>query len=166
MLNKLVLRALLSLSLAFTFLGTANAALITQDIISDSLGVIGSITIDTVAVDEFDSVNDWVSFDFFGFEAEESFLFSAVIDTTDFYAGILSLDFDVNDLCFSCELAYNGFIEAGFGGAVDIFDPTSGDFIFFTGDLSFGQASVVPEPSALILLLTGLVAFAVRRKVS
>ncbi|OUR62599.1 hypothetical protein A9Q74_03985 [Colwellia sp. 39_35_sub15_T18] len=166
MLNKLVLRALLSLSLAFTFLGTANAALITQDIISDSLGVIGSITIDTVAVDEFDSVNDWVSFDFFGYEAEESFLFSAIIDTSDFYAGILSLDFDVNDLCFSCEWAYNGFIEAGFGGAVDIFDPANGDFIFFTDDLSFGQASVVPEPSALILLLTGLIAFAVRRKVS
>ena len=165
MLNKLILRAFLSLSLAFSFIGAANAALITQDLISDTAGgVIGSITIETLGIDEFDSVNDWVSFEFLGFEAETSFLFSAVIDTTNLYAGILSLDFDINDQCPGCEWAYNGFVESGFGGAVDIFDANTGDLIFFAGDLTLGQATVVPTPATLVLFLTAIAGLVARRK--
>ena len=164
MFNKLILRALLSLSLAFTFIGSANAALITQDIISDQYGVIGSVTVNTNDADDWGFISDWVSFDFFGYEAEMAFLFEAEIDVMDFSAGILNLDFDVNDLCFDCEWAYNGFIEAGWGGAVDIFDVNTGDFVFFAGDLSFGEASVVPEPAALLLFFTGLMGLVARRK--
>ena len=163
MLNKLILRAFLTISLALSFTG-ANAALITQDIISDNLGgVIGSITIDTVNVDEFDTVYDWVSFDFFGYEAVESFFFQAVIDTTDLNAGILSLDFDVTDECFGCEWAYNGFIDSGIS-SFDIFDVTTSGFVYFTDDLYFGQASVVPTPATLVLFLTAVAGLASRRK--
>jgi len=165
MLNKLILRAVLSLSLAFSLAGAANAALITQDLISDTAGgIIGSITIDTVGVDEFDTVNSWVSFDFFGFEAETAFLFAAVIDTNDFYAGILSLDFDVNDSCSGCEWAYNGFAGAGINGMVDIFDIASGDIMFFADDVVLGQATVVPTPATLVLFLTAVAGLASRRK--
>jgi len=161
MLNKLILSAILSLSLAFS----ANAALITQDLISDTAGgIIGSITIDTVSVDEFDTVNSWVSFDFFGFEAETAYLFAAVIDTNDLYAGILSLDFDVNDSCAGCEWAYNGFAGAGFNGMVDIFDIATGDLMFFADDVVLGQATVVPTPATLVLFLTAVAGLASRRK--
>jgi hypothetical protein len=166
MLNKLVLRAFLTISLALSFTG-ANAALITQDIISDTAGgIIGSITIDTVNVDEFDTVNDWVSFDFFGYElAQPAFVFFAEIDIMDFSAGIQFLQFDANDICANCEWAYSGVVEAGLdNGTVSVFDATTDDIIFFYEDVRFGDATVVPTPATLVLFLTAIAGLAVRRK--
>lgn len=162
MLNKLVLRFVLALSLVVS--ASTSAALITQDIIDDNLGgVIGSITVNTKYADDWGEITKWTSFEFFGFEAVSADLFVAEIDTEDFYAGILSLDFDVTDECFGCEWAYNGYID-DFSGSLDIFELNS-NFVYFSDTLRFGEASVVPEPSAVVLLLSGLIALSVRRKV-
>ncbi|MCW8832475.1 MAG: PEP-CTERM sorting domain-containing protein [Colwellia sp.] len=177
MLNKLVLRVVLTLSLAFT--GMANATLITQDIISDSEGVIGHISINLDTTEDvgfgLGQVRVWEEFEFFGIDMlapapmdnEMGEQFFAEYDMMDLYAGIQTIAFDLDDV-YGWYL-WNGFVEAGFGGYIDIFDnwvQPDPAFVLFMDDLSFGEAAVVPEPSALILLLTGLVAFAARRKVS
>ncbi|KGJ89199.1 PEP-CTERM sorting domain-containing protein [Colwellia psychrerythraea] len=167
MLNKLILRAFFSITLALSFTGAANAALITQDLISGTDGVIGSVSIDTAMADDWDIVTDWVSFEIGGYAmSQPPIFFEAVIDTMDFYAGIQSLNFDVNDTCTGCEWAYNGSVEAGFGGTVDIFDVASNDLVTFWGDVTFGQATVVPTPATLVLFLTAVAGLAARRKIT
>ena len=161
MLNKLVLSFVLALSLVVS--ASASAALITQDIIDDNLGgVIGSISVNTKYADDWGEITQWTSFEFFGFEAVSADLFVAEIDPEDIYAGILSLDFDVTDECFGCEWAYNGYVD-DFGGSLDIFELNS-SFVYYSDSLRFGEVSV-PEPSAVVLLLSGLIALSVRRKI-
>jgi len=178
MLNKLVLRVVLALSLTVT--GAANAAWISQDLISDQFGVVGSITINTVPSVEFGSVNEvysWEEFIIDGWNMNEpdpidnefGDQFFAEFDPADLYAGIQFLHFDLSDTFALYPWEYQGSIQAGFNdGWLDIIDqnPSTPVPVFFAGDISLGEATVVPEPSALILLLTGLIAFAVRRKVS
>jgi hypothetical protein len=175
MLNKLVLRTLLSISLAFGALGAANATLISQDILLnsdldnvDEYQVIGNITIslDNMDVDAgFGYVYDtWESFTFYGYEADPvPDQFIAIVDVDNIAAGIEALDFDVT--LFST-LSFNGFIDA--------FDPAGSiNYSFFnnadaslidTGALAFGNATVVPAPATLVLFLTAVVALTSRRK--
>ena len=171
MLNKLVLRALLSLSLAFSFAGAANATLISQDILLNTIvdnvdvfEVVGHITINIDTLDEFSSVGTWESFTFYGYEADTSAdFFSAVVDSTNIFAGIESLDFDVTL-----------FSSLSFAGYVDTYNPTeSVTYSFFdnsnaelidAGTLAFGAATVVPTPATLVLFLTAVVGLVARRK--
>lgn len=161
MLNRLALRVVLVFSLAFA--GTTNAALISQDITSDSWGMIGSITVNSDDADSWGVVTDWVSFDFLGYDVDQpAFLFEAEIDLMDIYAGILSLNYDVND-SYDPAWAYSGYIEADFGGDLMVFDVDTGDFLLYLDDLSFGEV-LIPEPSALLLFFTGLIGLVTRRK--
>lgn len=175
MLNKLVLRVFLSLSLAFSFAGAANATLISQDILfnsiyddKDTFEVIGHISINLDSMDNWGWVEGtWESFSFYGYEVDPFDanwdLFVAIIDVTNIAAGIESLDFDVTL-----------FSDLSFAGYIDVYDPiNSVSFSLFNnanadlwdaGALAFGKASVVPTPATLILFLTALMGLVVRRK--
>jgi hypothetical protein len=175
MLNKIVLRALLSISLAFSAIGAANATLISQDILFnsdfdavDEYEVIGNITISLDTMDEWGFVeNTWESFTFYGFEADTFDanwdLFNAIVDVDNVAAGIESLDFDVTL-----------FSDLSFAGFIDAFDP-AGSFTFSwfnnangdlgdAGALAFGNTTVVPTPATLVLFLTAVVVLTSRRK--
>ena len=175
MLNKLVLRALLSLSLAFGFAGAANATLISQDILFnsefdavDEYVVIGNITISLDTMDDWGEVSGtWESFTFYGYEADtfdaDWNLFTAVVDVNNITAGLESLDFDVTL-----------FSDLSFGGYIDTYNPAA-SFAFSVfnnanaglydaGTLAFGDVSVVPTPATLILFLTAVAGLASRRK--
>ncbi len=172
MLNKLVLRVLLSLTIAVSFVGLANATLITQEFISDATGdVIGSITINTEPSEDagfgLKNVFIWEEFEFFGLDMQPPSLadgsqFYASFDSFDFSLGIQDLQFDLNDV-FDL-YAWNGAAFGGFGG-VDIFASPNGD-PSFSGYIEFtlGQASIVPTPATLVLFLTAITALAARRK--
>jgi hypothetical protein len=172
MLYKLALRIVLSFSLAFTSM--ANATIITQDIVSDAHGVLGSISINIDNAEEFfiDDffVNDFVEFKLFGRSMLDldsvdlaSDFFEAHFNPEDLFTGLKSLDFDLDDVV--SDFSWQGSIAGGFNdGFLDVFDGPN-NVLLFLDDISLGIASVVPEPSALILLFTGLIAFAVRRKV-
>ena len=171
MLNKLVLNAFLSLSLAFSFAGAANATLISQDILFDSAldsvdeyQVIGNITINLDTIDDWGMVSVWESFTFYGYEVDTlADEFVAVVDITNITAGIESLDFDVSL-----------FTSLSFAGFIDGYDPTAGfTYSFFDnadaslvtyGTLAFGDVSVVPTPATLVLFLTAVAGLAARRK--
>lgn len=174
MLNKLVLHVFLSLTLAFSFAGAANATLISQDILFDDFNdgldeyvVIGNVTISLDTLDEYNSVvGSWESFTFYGFEVDvyDPILnqFVAVVDPTNLMAGIESLDFDVTLFDFY-----------SFAGFIDGYDPNwsityslwnANNELLEAGQLAFGQASVVPTPATLVLFLTALMGLVVRRK--
>ncbi len=175
MLNKLVLRALLSISLAFSAIGAANATLISQDILFnsdldavDEYQVIGNVTISLDTMDEWGYVeNTWESFTFFGYDADAFDInwniFTAIVDVNDVAAGIESLDFDVT--LFST-LSFAGFIDA-FDPAgsftFSLFDNADGS-LYDAGALAFGNTTVVPTPATLVLFLTAVIGLASRRK--
>jgi hypothetical protein len=186
MLNKLILRAFLSISLALSFAGAANATLISQDILFqelidiDDLGLgiyaeavtIGhlSVNLDTLDIDEdgfgFLS-NTWEKFSFYTFDVDtfdsEFHTFEAVIDTNNLFAGIEFLTFEVDVLG---TFAFNGIIDSfDIENSVDysLYNFTTDDFME-AGALSFGEATVVPTPATLILFLTALAGLAARRK--
>jgi len=180
MLNKLILRALLSIVLAFSFTG-ANAALITQDIISESEGVIGSITINTWSAENAGSglsdVFVWEEFSIWGWDMEVPALpdpnqFLASFNTDDLFSGIQDLYFDLNDDFVLYPYAYNGSIgdvfNPGATGFIDVFDinvsPT--ELVGFYSDVYFGDATVVPTPATLVLFLTAVAGLVVRRKIA
>lgn len=177
MLNKLVLRFVLALSLVVS--ASASAALITQDIVSEQYGIIGSISINTVPSNSFldlEEVYTWDEFSLFGFDMNEvdpienefGDQFFAQFDPMNLYAGIQELYFDASDDDAFYPWEYQGSIYAGDNnGWLDIFDenPSTPELIFFAEDISLGEVSVVPEPSAVMLLLSGLIALSVRRKV-
>lgn len=175
MLNKLILRAFLSITLALSFTGAANATLISQDILFDTISdtvdefeVIGNITINLDTMDEFGFVEGtWESFTFFGYDVdaydENLNLFLAIVDPANIAAGIESLDFDVTV-----------FSTLSFAGYIDSFDPdvsvsfslfdNANESLFNAGSLAFGDATVVPTPATLILFLTAVAGLAARRK--
>jgi hypothetical protein len=168
MLNKLVLRALLSLSLAFSFAGGANAALITQDILDGNGGSIGSISINTNNVDEFGEVLSWEAFNIFGIDMSapdvaDGSQFLATFEAADFSLGLQDFSFDLIDTLGA--YAWSGQFWEGFGDfvAFDLGvtpDPAFAGYVEFT----LGEATVVPTPATLVLFLTAVVGLVARRK--
>lgn len=167
---KNIKNILLALSISLTAMHSANAALISHDIILDDKNV-GSIVIDTDKADSFGEISTWESFqiDMFGFsfdmltEKMNPDLFggfSVQIDPSNLLAGIEGLFFDVTESRFGV-VAFNGIFDSGTG----ILDMFSTDARFFGfGTLTLGQATVVPEPPMLLLFLTGLVAVGLKRR--
>lgn len=175
MLNKLILRAFLSLSLAFSFAGTANATLISQDIL-DAGDVIGNITINIDKATEWDIgdyyVEDFVSLRLFDIELLDYMdsgldnpLFEAHFNKDDLTAGLLSLDFDLNDVYGA--FAWAGSIWSGSTAFnyMDVFDGPN-NVLVYSQDVTFGDATVVPTPATLILFLTAVAGLVVRRKIA
>ena len=177
MLNKLVLRVFLSLSLAFSCASTVNATLISQDILfnsiydnEDTFELIGNITVDTDEIDSWGSiVGSWESFSFYGFEVDPFDanwnLFVAYFDINNIMQGIESLDFDVTVLT---DLSFSGYIyvyDSISSITYSLFDNTDGS-LYDAGALAFGRATAVPLPATLILFLTGIVGLVLRRKIN
>jgi hypothetical protein len=179
MLNKLVLRALLSLSLAFSFAGGANAALITQDILDGEGSNIGFISINTNNLDEFDSVLSWETFNILGFDMlapdaidnEFGDQFYASVDPTDFSAGIFDMFFDVTDIFGAYQWEGAILIEDGvvvpdlsYGIVVNELGLDNPPVAAFVPSFTFGEATVVPTPATLVLFLTAVAGLVARRK--
>ncbi|WP_426358404.1 PEP-CTERM sorting domain-containing protein [Pseudocolwellia sp. HL-MZ19] len=180
MLNTYLKNALLAISLSLFTIGSANANLITQDILFDDLSstdvlfeTIGSITVDTQDGDGDGYINTWVNFELFGFDmitetdAAGNFslfgLFEAFVDLTNVSAGIEFLTFDVTEDSSSF-FNFQGLADTAFTGGnfIDVFDSSGNVFIF--GELALGQASVVPEPSMFLLFFTGLFFLVAKRR--
>jgi len=175
MLNKLVLGALFSLSLAFSFVGTANATLISQDILfnsefdeGDEYSVIGSVTISLDTMDDWGTVeNTWESFTFFGYEADAFDsnwdTFTAIVDPTNIAAGLEFLYFDVT---LFADLSFHGVIDVASvddSYTLSLYNNANAE-LYDAGTLAFGDVSVVPTPATLVLFLTAVAGLAARRK--
>jgi hypothetical protein len=170
MLNKLILRAFLTISLAFSFVGAANATLISQDILDDG-AVIGNITIniDDATVWDADwgisNVTSFTEFQIYGYDLTTytyDFLsFDATYFHDDLSAGLDTLNFELTE-------QFGFFAWAGdvFGDTNDnVFTVADDTGVFiFSDKISLGNVSVVPTPATLVLFLTAVACLAARRK--
>ena len=174
MLNKLVLRALLSLSLTFSFAGGANAALITQDIL-DNGAVIGNVTVDSGEASLWEGneflVEDFVSFNLFGFDLVNDVpYFEAYFNNNDLASGLLSLDFsvsDTNDLYSFAGTIWDSSYWADPSvneNFVDVWSQSTGEPALFSFDVTLGDVSAVPTPATFVLFLTAVAGLVARRK--
>ncbi|WDD97951.1 PEP-CTERM sorting domain-containing protein [Thalassomonas actiniarum] len=168
MFNKLFLKVLLSVSLSVAALSSANAALITQDILFDDQGTwssIGEITVVTAEADKFGYISEWYDFTLLGFDlltvAESGGgLFEAEIDLADFSAGLQFLSFDLSESNLGT-YAFNGIVSAQFS----FFDAFTSNGLALFGEIKLGDAEVsVPEPETAFLLLMAVAGLMVRRK--
>lgn len=180
MFKKLISSAVLTLAFTFTAMNV-NAALITQEIVFDDFETdeiefetIGSLTINTSDDDGTGQVSRWEDFELFGFnmltqeEADtiDPLLFGVFIagfNPNDLYAGIDFAQFDVTENAFGF-YAFNGLVDQfGTGYLIDVFDFNGGLYVF--GEIAFANTTVVPEPSAIALLLLGLIGLRLRKTV-
>lgn len=180
MFKKLLKNTLLTLSISIASITTANADLITQNIIFDDatttevlFETIGSITVDTNESDGFGLISSWIDFKLFGFdmitetEANGDFTlfgaFDALIDLTNLSAGIEFLNFDVTENSGSL-FNNQGLFDSNpsFISSLNVFDFTSGINKF--GYIDLGAASIVSEPPMFLLFFTGLVFMFVKRR--
>ncbi|GGA91167.1 hypothetical protein GCM10011369_36590 [Neiella marina] len=161
--------SVLCLASTLVFSAASNATLISQEIIFGG-AVEGSIVYDTALADDFGFINGWESFDFLGltFDSADAFVADLEVDPTDPLLGLTFLFIDATDTL----------------GILDVFmewDAGFGDFTatFVTGELfdfvPFELGAVtevvvnngpvdVPEPSAAVLMLAGLLLVACRKK--
>ena len=182
MLNTFLKNTLLAISLSLFTIGSANANLITQDILFDDASTadvlfetVGSITVDTQDSDGFGYINTWVDFELFGFnmiteaDAAGDFslfgLFEVFVDLTNVSAGIEFLTFDVTEDS-SLFFNFQGLADTAFPGGnfFDVFDSSGNVFLF--GDLALAEVSAVPEPSMFLLFFTGLFFLVAKRRKS
>lgn len=179
MFNKLFLKVLLSITLTVTALSSANASLISQDVLfQDDQGIwsaVGNISVDTAIANDDGFISEWANFSLFGYDlwtveqaATQGFgagVFEAAVNVADFTSGLQFLSFDLTE-SNSSTYAFNGFFDVMPG---DYFiDAFNSNGIALFGGLKLGQAVVtgaeVPEPETVFLLLSGIAALMVRRK--
>ena len=179
-LKNWVVKTLSAVSLVLALSSTANATLITQDILIDGF-FLGSLSVDTSnGVDiggglvEISAFEEMIMFDpiFSAFVPvdllgpETIFLFNAVIDTNNLFGGIEFLEFDIES---SNAFSYNGIFDAfavdpAFDNFIDIFDTFGGGSALVDfGQLSLGNVTV-PAPSAAILMALAIGGLMVRRR--
>ena len=170
---KYLKQLLLTATLAFGLGASANAALVTQDILFTSDGVtqqlLGSITVDVDTNESGILYNEtFVALDLYNFPIFEGindiFLFGYEIDADNIYGGILALEIDtdlIQDNLFT-DLYYFEGGELFFDNYTTVFDANFDELIY--GGVSLAQASVVSEPAMLSILLLGLAGLSMRRK--
>ena len=172
MFNKFFFKVLLSVSLSLAALTSANASLITQDILFNNNGnwsVEGQIAVNTDDADEFGFLSSWDSFTLLGADlltvaASNGGLFAAEIDLADVSAGLQFLSFDLS--VSNGAVTFNGIIDTNFS----FLDAFTANGIALFGEIKLGDAVVtgaeVPEPETAFLFLTAIVTLMVRRKAS
>jgi len=171
MFNKIT-KFFISIIFASTLMiNQSNAATITQDLLfiedgSTVTELIGSLTISTLDLDNFDETDTWIDFTLLGFgtitQAQADALsptlfgsFLAVADPSDPWAGIELLMFDVTESMYG-QFHFNGIADVLAGDHfLDVFQTGVIDPIFY-GELFLGNASVIPEPAIMAMMLLGL----------
>jgi len=177
MLNKLVLSALLSLSLAFSFASTANATLINQDILDGDGESIGFISINTDSLDGWGDTFSWEEFNLFGIDMSapdiaDGSQFYASFDLENLSAGLWDLQFDLIDILGAYQWQAASFYEedgervADFDYGLSIYQLGAADpaFAGYIPEMVFGEATLVPTPATLVLFLTAILGLVARRK--
>jgi len=170
MLNKLVLGALFSLTLAFSFVGSANATLLSQDIL-DNGTVIGSVTVNLDDATVFDAdwgisnVQSFTEFNIYGYDLTKYSMSNTYFDVTYFHddltAGFDTLNFDLTEQ-FDL-FSWAGDVFSWESSNVFTISDEQGVFIF-SDQITLGDVSVVPTPATLVLFLTAIAGLAARRK--
>lgn len=168
-LKKIIFAATLAVaSLGFSV--SSNAALITHDIlVDDGTGafVVGNITVHLFenGATGLQDIEEFVSMNFLGDSVVTTYLFGAIIDRDNVFAGLEFLFFDVDDAFgWGYQGIYDAFaFDPAFDNYLDIWDPATPGFIF-AGELSLSEARVVSEPSVLALFALALVGFGMRRR--
>jgi hypothetical protein len=173
----------LAMSITLLSAGSANAALISHDILFDDFTTndvvfekIGYFVVDTNKADDWGLITSWEEFqiDMFGSsfnfltEAEadviDPFLFGyfeAFLDPSNAFAGVEAIAFDVTENT-ALSLNFNGSFDfATNSGILDVFDSTTG--FESAGNLQLGNVKV-PEPPMLLLFLTGLIALRLKKR--
>ena len=171
MMKKLILGMFVVAVSMFGLQNSANATLISQDIyFTDSTAgstsvLYGNISLDVGILDEFNEVGTWQSFTLGGISFDAAlinniFEFFAEIDPTDVAGGIVNWGFDISD---AVDNAISGDFNStdGYGG-LEFFDTAAN--LTVDGKITLGQATVVPEPAALLLMLTAFGALAISRR--
>jgi hypothetical protein len=175
----------LAISIALLTVNSANAALISHDILFDDLTTddvvfekIGYFVVDTDKADDWGFINSWEEFQIDMFGASFNFLteaeadvidpflfgyFEAIINPDNVYAGLEAIGFDVTEST-SSNIHFNGSFDffAGNSGILDMFD--ANDDILGVGNIRLSNVTHVPEPSMLLLFLTGLVALRLKKR--
>jgi hypothetical protein len=124
----------------------------------------------TLKVDVLDAVEwsgntyvatSWSSFSVFGQEIlpEEKYLFLALFDISNLYAGFEFFSFDVKELIGNASFSY--FYDVNLGSDYSVLDGT--DSNVFTDDSVTTKSSVVPAPASILLILSGFVVLVRRR---
>ena len=163
-----LLIALSSLSFVST---SANAELISHDLLLDG-GVVGSITVDTADGFGdgfgFKEIYDFVDLTIFGRDMSAAvFDFFVIVDMFNVDAGIEFLAFDTDSVdAFAFQGVYDAFAaDPAVENFLDVFDVFVDPAIpVLFGELSLGDATVVPEPHAALSFLTAGLALFVRRQ--
>ena len=160
---------------------SANAVLITQDINSEFIGTVATVTVDVG--DTFlnngllDSSFTPEAFNLVDIEiiGLPSFLLDVfdlqiVLDGDNVFAGLEFFFIDASDLFVGDQWAYQIEIDsfAPDFNFVDIFTDPDGDLVYFESGstLSFGKATFVPEPSTVALFGLSLLALGMRRRLN
>lgn len=177
-LKKLLSKSLLAVTLIFATSFAANATLIsiTQDIIGDTLGKLGSIQVqvdesllntgllDTAFGDEITLVNINLSDLYSWGDVFNIFLFEVAIDSDNIYAGIEFFEFDADDVGFGpFTWSYQMFYEAAFNfGFLEVFD-LDGNLVR-AESFTLGTAQVVSAPSTIALFTLAMGLLLIRRR--
>ncbi len=182
---KSIKNIFLAMSITLLTAGSANAALISHDILFDDLTTtevtfekIGYFVLDTDKADDWGFINSWEEFQIDMFGSSFNFLtkaeadvidpflfgyFDAIINPDNVYAGLEAIGFDVTEST-SSNIRFNGTFDffAGNSGFLDMFD--ANDDILGAGSIQLSKVTHVPEPSMIFLFLTGLIALRLKKR--
>ena len=173
--KTMCIRAIAGLGLLVTASFSANATLISQDILSGGTKL-GSVTVKMndalyntgIASSAFGDdvrVVDFELGDLYSWGDDLEILFSDVdIDTNNLFAGIQFLSVDTDDIGFGADTwSYQAFYAVGLGGYLDVFENGSGTPVTF-GSIQLGAASVVSAPGTMGLMMLAMGAVYLRRR--
>ncbi len=171
------LQAFLGLNLLLFTSFSANAVIITQEILNDTTGeVLGSVTVNMenriwntgIKNSAFDDGFELIDFELGGLypwaDLLDTYYFEVVLNTDDIYAGFQFLSLDADDVGFGVfTWSYQLFYDENFGfGFLDVFQNSDGTLVNSLF-VRMGQVEV-PTPATIGLLAIGICAIAIRRR--